>query len=603
MPETAPTAAATSAPRKALAFLTSAPSDGARRVLIVGRVIVIGVTVVLLALLGRVVQLQVKPPGPIAALRDSQTSGANLMPRRANLLDARGRVIAGSRAVPVLFVDPQVIEDPGTFSEMVGYNLDFDPAWVEQTIAKRAHSRFVVLDEKLSDERLTKLSDLKLAGLATTRRLVRDYPQGPLAGPVIGFVGDEGVGLEGLEKTLDQRLRGESGRIEFLRDARRRPIWVEHDAYRPPADGSPVRLSLDIAIQQIAEDELTSACKQYQAKSGELVVLDVRNGAILAMANYPNVDPNQFGATPPDHRRNRCVTDVYEPGSIFKAFMWAAMTDAGFARPEEMIDTTESGFYVSPQGRRLRDTHGHGTISWEEVLVVSSNIGMAVVGQRAGATKLHEFLRNFGFGAPTGSGLPGEVGGIITPLKKFNHYSVTSVPMGQEVGVTALQLAAAFAAIANDGVYTRPTFLDPSDPAFVAPPRRRVISSRAAAVTRHALHRVITDGTGRKARSDLYRLFGKTGTAQVANPTGRGYLPDAYVGSFIAAAPLDNPQVVILCSVHQPDRSIGYYGGTVAAPPVKRVMEQTLLYLGVPPDPQAGAELAQNRPAHTQSGW
>lgn len=558
-----------------------AAASPATRVLVVGRIMIGLISLVLLALIGRVIVLQTTPPAPIAELIGSQFSRTPLPARRGALVDVRGRLIAATRVAHTLFVDPALIEDPGTFSEYVGYSLNYDPASVEQKIAMRPDSRFVVIDPRLSDERLARLGSFSLSGLATAPRLVRDYPQGPLAAHVIGFVGADNIGLEGLERTLDPQLRGSDGQIRYLRDARCRPLWVEPRDYHPNADGQNVRLTLDLAIQQIVEEELAATVAQFRASGGQVIVLRPATGEILAMANHPAFDPNAFDRVPPDQRRNRCVTDVYEPGSIFKPFMWAAITDTGLMKPTDRVDTTDSGFWVAPFGRRIRDVRGHGLCSWEEVLVYSSNIGMAIGGLKVRHSQLRDAVLRFGFGAPTGSKLPGEVGGMVTAARKWSNYSQTSVTMGYEIGVTALQLTAAFAALANHGRYVAPTILadavdDPARPAHQA------VSPEAAAATRRAMARVVEEGTGKKARSDLYPIYGKTGTAHVPIIGGRGYLPDQYVSSFLAGAPLDDPQIVVLCSIHRPDKSIGHYGGTVAAPAVKNIIERTLVYLGVP---------------------
>ncbi len=566
------------------------PADGARRVLIVGRLMIGLVSLILVALVARVVQLQLHPPAPIAALVDSQFSRQPLPARRGSLLDARGRPLATTRVAYSLFVDPHLIEEPGTFSEYVGYTLNYEPASIEQKIAARPDSRFIVLDDRLTDDRLAILREFGMPGLAMAPRLVRDYPQGQLASHLIGFVGADGKGLEGLEMKLDPMLRGDDGSIRYLRDARRRPLWVEPHDYKPNTDGQSVQLCLDLTIQQIAEEELAAAVSQFKAKAGQMIVMRPATGEILAMANLPYFDPNGFGSVQPDVRRNRCVTDSYEPGSIFKPFMWAAITDAGAMKPNEKVDTTDSGYWVTPNGRRLSDVRGHGLVSWDEVLIYSSNIGMGKGGLKMSHKDLRDAMLRFGFGSTTGSGLPGEVGGKVTSPRNWSHYSQTSVTMGYEVGVTALQLLTAFSAIANDGVWVQPTVL--ADDVVSQHVQRRAISPAVAAHTRNVLGRVVTEGTGRKARSDLYNLYGKTGTAHVANPGRRGYLHDQYVASFLAGAPLEHPEIVVLCSIHRPDKSIGHYGGTVAAPAVKLVIERTLTYLGTPAN-------APNAPAHS----
>jgi cell division protein FtsI/penicillin-binding protein 2 len=565
------------------------PVDTARRALLLSRVFAGVITLGMAAVLGRVGFLQLNTPPRIAPLIDSQRSGSELLARRGTILDRHGRAIAVTRIVPRLFVDPLLIDDPGTFSERVGYGMGYDPAWVEQTVNQRLHSRYVVIDQALTDDRIERFAGLKIPGLAIQSRLIRDYPQGPTAGQVVGFVGMDGKGLEGLELTLDKRLVGSSGRLRYWRDARRRPLWVRQDGYQPPTDGQAVRLSLDVTISAIAEQELAIACEQYDARAGEMIVMHPVTGEILAMANWPPSDPRDAGNSDPDIRRNRSVTDAFEPGSTFKPFVWAAATELNLARPDEMIDC-HNGFYVSPKGRRLRDAHGYGRLTWEEVLIKSSNIGMAIVGQRMGSAKMHSAIGAFGFGSRPGSKLPGEAAGIVNPLGSWTHYSQTSVPMGQEVAVTALQLTRAFCTLANGGLLVTPT-LTPYDTPEGAPDGtpdsapaiyERVLSRRIADHTRDVLRRVVTEGTGRKADSSLYAIFGKTGTAQVADTENGGYLEGKYNSVFVCGAPFDDPQIVVLCAIHEPTKAKGYFGGIVAAPPARAVVEQTLTYLTVP---------------------
>jgi len=568
------------------------PTPQSQRILRVGRVSIGLISIAMVGLLARVVGLQTHPPEPIRQLINSQQSGLSLPARRGNLQDRHGRILATTRLASRLFIDPQLIKNPNTFSENVGYQLGYEPSWIERKINAKPGRRYIVIDPRLDEDRVEKLKKYRLPGLATERYPVRDYPNGSLAGQVIGFVGVDGDGLEGLERSIETSLRAKAGRLRYLRASNMKPVWVDQAGYRPPVDGRAVRLSLDITVQSIAESELSQACEAFKAESGQLIVMDPRTGEILAMANYPAFDPNRFKWSKPEDRRNRCVTDLYEPGSTFKPFIWAAATHAGLAKPDEIIDCTTTGYYRTDKGRGLHDAHGHGKLTWDQVLIKSSNIGMAIVGQRMGTQRLYDAVRSFGFGSVTGCELPGEAPGIVTPLKRWNHYSVTSVPMGQEIAVTALQLVAAFSAIVNDGYRVRPTiFAQPQpqpqspDPHQATAIYERVLSPATAAHTRHVLRRVVTRGTGHRANSTLYTVFGKTGTAQVADPKNGGYLEDQYVSSFLGAAPLNDPRVTVVCIIRQPDKSIGYYGGTVAAPAVRRVIEQTLLYLGVHPDP------------------
>lgn len=567
-----------------------------QRALRVGRVAMILVTVALLALLGRVYQLQGHPSPRIAAMIDSQISTRELDARRGSLVDRRQRVLATTRVSHLLFIDPDIVEDPNTFSETVGYTLGYDPAWIEQQLFKRRGSRYIVIDKQMPEEKYDLYQQtpelLKLRGLSSHPILVRDYPQAQLAGQLVGFIGHEGDGLDGLERAYNDRLAPDPGQHAFVYDRGRNRLWLANQDYKLQADGKPIRLSVDLNLQAIAEQELAATLAEFNAESGQIVVMDPHTGEILALANAPFFNPaklrNEKGLITDevkDAQRNRAVTDVFEPGSIVKPLVWAAAIEAGLATPDEMIDCSEEGWWKPERGPVLRDSSPHGTVSWDEVLIVSSNIGMAIVAERMGKKELHHILASYGFGKPTESKLPGEVGGLLRPVGKWSWTDLTRMPMGHGFAVTPLQVTRAFCALANDGVLINPTIEaaeDQTDSDRRTNITARVLSPRVAQHTREVLGQVVTEGTGRKARSDLYDLFGKTGTAELPDPVNGGYYDDQYISSFIAGAPIDRPRLVVGCFIHKPDKKIGHYGGTVSGPAVKRVMERSLTYLGVP---------------------
>lgn len=572
------------------------------RSLLVARVVVVLISLVLLALLGRVAQLQSKRFDGVQRL--AETAGArqstvDLQARRGALLDRQGRTLAVSRRGYRLFVDPQLIDDPDRFALDLAHAIGDDPARIDQLIGVRADRRYVVIDRLLDDDQVDAVRDLDRRAVGLEPRLVRHYPQGSLAGQLIGFVGAEHRGLEGMEYLLDARLRGEPGRLHFWRDARRRPVWVEQTGFTAADHGVDVRLSIDSVIQRITEQQLAAAAEHFHARAAQAVVMHATSGQVLALANWPRFDPRAGGRIDPDARRNRAVTDPYEPGSIFKPFVHAAATEAGVVAPDERIDCTEAGFFVTSGGRRLRDARGHGVVSWDRVLIESSNIGMALIGERLGAQRLHDAVRRFGFGAATGVGLPGESAGIVNPLRQWNHYSVTSVPMGQEIAVTPLQMVRAFSAFANRGLMVSPSILAAHRD---TPLYQRVLDPEVADHTRRVLRRVIADdhGTGRRARSDRYRIWGKTGTAQVPDRVNGGYKDNAYTASFVCGAPLRRPQLIVVVVVHEPDPEIGYYGGLVAAPVAKRIVEHSLEYLGTPHDAPTDPEDTEDAVAHVR---
>ena len=571
----------------------------ARRALRVAQLVVLVLTLAFLGLLGRVGQLQREPDPRVQRVLEHQRTTTALLARRGPLIDRRGRTLAETRVAWRLFVDPQLIEDPGTFSETLTRRLGLDPMAVETAMHERPGSRYIVVAPRLDPVSLDPARRLAAAmpGVAIEPYMVRDYPRGPTAGQVVGFTNSEGLGLEGLEAAADGRLGAEPGRATLLRDPGRRPLWLvgsttrraaDHGAWATPSDGRAVRLTLDLSLQEIAEEELERQIQAFGAESGQMVVLDPRNGEVLALANAPRFDPALAGVTAPELRRNRVVTDVFEPGSVMKPLVWAAATELGLAEPDEVIDCTEEGWWKPARGPVLRDAHPQGKLTWEEVLVQSSNIGIAKVVEEMGPAALDRVLRAHGLGRPTGSGLPGELGGILRPVGSWSGTDLSRIPIGQAIAVTPLQMTVAYTPLANDGRLVPPVLFAPAGPGAPAlapaePVREtRVLSPETAALTRSVLRRVMLEGTGRKADSGRWPLFGKTGTAQLPDLERGGYEADGYASTFIAGAPVEHPRLLVGCFIHRPDKSIGHYGGTVAGPAVQRFLERALAYLGVP---------------------
>ena len=600
-----------------------------RRTLRAGYVLMTVLTLVMLGLLGRVVQLQAKPSPAIAELRDTQTSTAELAAMRGALTDRSGRILAATRVAHRMFCDPLFIEDRTTFIETIAYELGYPPQEMiamEIKMSGRSDTRYVLLDDRLTDEQADRFHQAQIPGIYLEPVVVRDYPQGGLAGTLLGFVGHEGDGLEGLERHWEDRLAALPGRYAFLRDSRGRAMWLEGESYQPYQDGQNIRLAIDAEIQGIAERELARAIAKHTPTpgnrsgsgsgdvsgdgedpgglTGQLIVMQPHTGEILAIATYPSYDPSDFQAVEDARRRNRPVTDVFEPGSIFKPFIWAGLTEMGAARPDEPVDTSQGGYWVMPNGRTLRDASAHGTCSWHDVLVYSSNIGMARVAQRRNIHEVYDIMASFGFGERSGVDLPGEVRGI---MRMHEHagaqsYSHGSWPMGQEVGTTGIQLVRAMSVLANGGVMVTPRIEAllshheapgfPSGsrtPGDLAPPGggedvlpQRVVSERTARAALDAMRDAVLRGTARHADSPYYDIFGKTGTAQLPAPDGQGYMDDGFASSFLGGAPTDSPRLVVGCFIIGTQRASGHYGGLVSAPAVRRVIEQSLIYLGVP---------------------
>lgn len=568
---------------------TAMDQQRSRRLSWTARTVVICLTITFVGLLGRVYQLQAYPDPHIEALRESQIGTAPMAAMRGGLIDRTGRVLAATRVGYRLFCDPLFIEDRTVFAETVAYELGYNPVEIDMKLSGRSHKRYVLLDDRMNDEQVDRFKGLELPGIYMEPITVRDYPQGPLAGTLLGFVGRDGDGLEGLERYWEERLLAKPGSFKFMRDYKRRRMWVNGEDYVPFEDGENIRLSIDAYIQRVCEEELKATVEQYGAKSGQIIVMQPNTGEVLAVATYPTYDPNNFGEVGDEQRRNRPVTDVFEPGSIFKPFIWAGLTEMKAAYPDEQLDTTTSGVWPMPNGRRLRDVRGKGMISWHEILKYSSNIGMAKVALRVSVEDIYNIMRSFGFGRPTGIALPGEVSGLLTmhEHKGAQSYSHGSWPMGQEIGVTGIQMVRAMCILANGGVMVEPrieAWKRADDGVAITTPQP-VVSERTALATLYAMRDAVVDGTGKKANSPFYDLWGKTGTAQLPNFETGGYHQDRYVSSFLGGAPLEQPRIVVGCFINDPDRAIGHYGGIVAAPAVRNVIERSLIYLGVKPNP------------------
>lgn len=430
-------------------------------------------------------------------------------------------------------------------------------------------------------------------GVGFLESVQRRYPLGSLAGQVLG-IANAYKGVDGLEVQLDPLLTGRWGEVTMLKDARRRTLLVEDKQYKPAEHGLTVWLTIDTMIQNIAEEELTKACEEHKAASGCAVILDPMTGRVLAMANWPVFDPGRYQEMAPEVRKNRCIVDPYEPGSIFKPFVVAWALEQGVVRPTDIFDC-HWGYWSDPTGRAVKDTHGgYGALSVEDILVKSSNIGMTQIGWKLGILRLHEAVTRFGFGGRTGVELPGDGKGLIKPLEKWNKGTLTSVSFGYEAAATPLQLVRAYATFANGGYLVTPQVIhavqlesgkavawqDLSEP----PLQKQIISAATAQTMRNIMENVFIRGTAKTAKSDIYRLFGKTGTAHLAIHGQGHYASDQYNGSFLAGGPMTAPKLVAVVTLHKPDPKLGYFGGTVAAPACAQMLERSLEYLQVPPD-------------------
>ncbi len=519
--------------------------------------------------------------------------------RPGNIYFASGKTYlpaAISRQLPSCFADPGEIrpEQIRQVCSDVARVLNTSAQELEKKIVDRMHTRFVWLARHITSQQAEELKALGYRGIGIQHEWRREYPNRELGSTVIGFPpaqGAPGTGA-GVEKVFSDLLKPQDGKRVSLTDASRRQLTALDHLRELPVDGANILLYLDATIQDALESAVRGALEKYEAQWVVGVVVDPCTGAVLGMTSYPTFNPQEYWKAPAENRTNRAITFPYEPGSVAKPIFSAAAVEAGTVTYQTRI-FCENGVYVMPRAGRVSDHGQHfGWLTVADGIKVSSNILMAKLGQMMGNANLHETSLRFGLGQKSGIDLPGEEPGIIRPLHKWNTYSTPRVPFGQEMAVTALQMTMAFAALVNGGELLVPHVVDrildangqliwQSQPTAV----RRVISPSVSAQTLRVLTDVVEDGTGSRARMSRWTSFGKTGTAQV--PGIGGYEPNAYTGTYVGGAPADNPRVICLISVHKPKRSLGYYGGTVAAPYVKDVLERAMVYYDIPPDRHA----------------
>jgi len=545
--------------------------------------VLLGVLVVALLLIPlRVVQLQLWPSDALAGAAGRTETTAGAMAHRGDVLDRRGRVLATSTVGWRVFVDPVAADDLGLIGAHLAATVGLDAAAVDRRLSRRLDRRFVPVSNVLPEQAVAALRANPMRGIGLEPRPVRHYPNGIAAASLVGIVGFDHTGLAGVEHAQQQRLEGSPGRFTTVRDTRRRTLWVAPGAVQAANDGDDVRLSIDLAVQTLAEQRLRTAVRALGAAGGRVIVLDPATGELLAVADVLSDDHPDL-ATDQRLARNRCGTDPYEPGSTFKPFIWAAALEAGVVTQHEVLPTPSTGPHRTSRGRRIRDAHYEGPATFRRVLVKSLNSGMAIVAERLSSSQMQRLVRTLGFGRSTGCGLPGETGGIVTKRGAWTHYTQTSVAMGHEISVTTLQMTRAFAAFARDGTLPDVTLLARRDREPIV--HQRVFSVETVQAARNAMRDVMTEGTGRRAQSGLYSMFGKSGTAQMPKAEGGGYHEDRYVSSFIAAAPADAPAIVVLCVIDDPDRSLGrWYGSVTAGPVVRDLVDAVLQYLGTSPD-------------------
>jgi len=512
-------------------------------------------------------------------------------------------LLAGSKQVPSCYVDPGMISDSdlAEASIRVGEALGISPVEVQNTVMMRRPGRFAWVKHDITDSQAEKIQKLDIPAFGITYEWRRDYPNAALGATVLGFRRHDGVGGAGVELAQEKYLTAVEGKKIVLADAGRRPIWPVLEDSMLPQDGKHVFLCMDVAIQGYLQEAVVESLEKFKAKWGVGIVVNPNTGQILGMCSMPSFDPNEFATTPMERMTNKAICAPYEPGSAFKSIIAAAAVDDGVVNYQTPI-FCENGTYIAPRGGRISD-HGasYGELPLTDVIVYSSNIGMAKVGEKLGNRKLFGILGAFGFGRDTGIDLPGESPGIVRLLHKWDGYSTRRVPFGQEVSVTSLQLVMAYAAITNGGLLLKPRIVDfvndASGRTVWRSQRevvRRVLKESTCEETLGVLQQVVERGTGKACKLDRWTSFGKTGTAQI--PGQGGYIDGAFVGTFVGGAPVGRAEVLCLISIYWPNKSLGHFGATVAAPYVKKVLSRTLSYLNVPPDVSSEAPMTAQRP-------
>jgi cell division protein FtsI (penicillin-binding protein 3) len=503
-----------------------------------------------------------------------------LTARRGTIYDRSGRALVISRDAASVFVHPGLIEDPAATATRLARVLGLPAREIRAKL--RTDQPFVWIQRQADAEVAEAVAKLNVPGVGLVPEGKRYYPKKYLASHLVGFVGVDERGLEGLELAYDHFLTGGARSFVSRVDARGRIVFRESGDARPGAD---LFLTIDEVIQHVAERELEAAVRRWGARAGTVVVMDPVTGEVLALANTPSFDPNAYASTPPALRRNRALTDPYEPGSAFKLVLAAAALEEGVVRPNDIFYGEEGVIEVA--GVKIRDHERHGWMTFRDVMAYSSNVGAVKVGMKVGKERFYTYITGFGFGVPTGVDLPGESRGVVHRPRDWSGLSLSSLSIGHEVAVTPLQLTGAIGAVANGGYLVRPYVLravrhpdgrvEETRPVVI----RRVISSATARSLTSMLAEAVERGTGQPAGLAGYRVAGKTGTAQKLDPVTGTYSRTKVVAFFAGFVPADDPRLAMVILIDEPQ---GFaWGGSVAAPVFRAIARESLQYLEVPP--------------------
>ena len=520
--------------------------------------------------------------------------------RRGIIRDSHNEPLAENIPVKTVVADASHIRDPVAVAAAIADQLEMDPRDIASKLSQSAKgSKHIVLKAEIPEQTAEKIKEsLRLAnlrGIYFDQDFVRVYPNGQMLSQVIGFVDRDHKGTMGIERTMQDFLQGTDG-FRYIETDRTGKELVPYRGQESAArDGCDVKLTIDLSLQNILETELDAACAEFKPKDATAVMMRPQTGEILAMASRPTFDPNKPGGAVPDQEKNRSIVDMVEPGSTFKIVTTSAVLEERLVTPDTTVFCENGHFQYA--GRVLRDAHPMGVLTVHQVLMKSSNIGVAKLALQLGETKLYEYIRRYGFGEKTGITLSGEISGLVNPPHRWSKLDITRIPMGQSVAVTPLQMITAMSSIANAGKLMKPMIVSEIRDetgrlvaSFTPEAVRDVISRETALKIVSALKDVVSkQGTAQKAGVPGFRVAGKTGTAQKVDPRG-GYMSGHYVTSFVGFMPADDPKFTLLVLLDDPTMKQGeVFGGTVAAPVFARIAEKTARYLDLQPTEQIPA--------------
>ncbi|CAB4926704.1 unannotated protein [freshwater metagenome] len=519
--------------------------------------------------------------GGLSAVASSQQVTVRKVPaRRGSIVDRQGTPLATSEPADDISATPYLIKDPVKVADKLAPILGTEPATLARQLARR-DTGFVYLKRQVPATTSEKVRALKLEGIDLTPGHLRSYPRGMLASQVIGAVGTDGNGLFGLEYSREKQLRGTDGEQRLVFDGARQAINVRD--VRPTKAGDAVRLTIDAEIQSQTEQVLQGVGETYKAKGATAIVMDPRDGSVLALANWPRINANDPGSATAEALQDKAVGLTYEPGSTFKPFTVAGALEEGAVTPKTSFNLPPT---ITMYDRTIGESHDRGwaTLDTAGILAQSSNVGTIFIGRRLGARRFDHWVHRFGFGRKTGVDLPGEEQGLVIPYEKYSGVSMGNLPIGQGLLVTPMQMMAAYAAIANGGVLHRPRVVEEVNGRRVAGDKgTRIISEQTAAHIRRMLEGVLAPGgTASEVSIPGYKLAGKTGTANKIDPATGEYSKERYVASFVGMAPARHPELLVAVIVDEPQGAI--YGGEVAAPAFGKIAAFALPYLRISPN-------------------